>query len=136
MGVTVTVDDRPLMELIRATPSEKVIRIIADGTDYGIYQEFGPEEKEPGSKQYKWRFRPYMRPAIERVAPAFFRGLEQVKTWKALEAFVDAIAFQALGIMIDLVLVDTGNLKNSLHVASGEEYVHTYEPMKGGKPIE
>lgn len=112
MSVTVTVDDRELQRLIRETGDE-VLYIVADGVNYGIHQEFGT---------YKMAARPFMVPALEHVRTGFAQAFQNKLTNKQVDQVCKKTAFDVEGIAKQLAPVDTGALKNSIHVVKGEKY--------------
>ena len=112
MSITVTVDDRELQRLIRETGDE-VLYIVADGVNYGIHQEFGT---------VKMAAHPFMVPAIEQVRPGFAQAFQNKLTDKQVDQVCKKTAFDVEGIAKQLAPVDTGALKNSIHVIKGEKY--------------
>jgi len=109
--VRVTTDFRILDRLIRnckGTPA----RILHDGTDYGVHQEFGT---------HKMAAHPFMTPAIEHVRPAYNEGLKQLKNLEQADAFVEKLGRDAETVAKARVAVDTGNLKSSIAVHKPEE---------------
>ena len=122
-NITVTVDDRELQRLIRETGDE-VLYIVADGVNYGIHQEFGT---------VKMAAHPFMVPAIEQVRPGFAQAFQNKLTDKQVDQVCKKTAFDVEGIAKQLAPVDTGALKNSIHVVKGEKYSVTFENMRGGE---
>ena len=112
MSVTVTVDDRELQRLIRETGDE-VLYIVADGVNYGIHQEFGT---------VKMAAHPFMVPALEHVRAGFEQAFQNKLTDKQVDMVCKKTAFDVEGIAKQLAPVDTGALKNSIHVVKGEKY--------------
>lgn len=111
MTVRVTADFAILDRLIRkckGTPA----RILHDGTDYGVHQEFGT---------HKMAAHPFMTPAIEHVRPVYNEGLKQLKNLEQADAFVEKLGRDAETVAEARVAVDTGNLKNSIAVHKPEE---------------
>lgn len=92
------------------------VRILHDGVEYGVYQEFGTSRGVPPH--------PFITPAIERTRPAFEAGWKQVLEQGNVspDDFVDKIAHDALGIAQQEAPVDTGNLANSLRVDKPEDF--------------
>lgn len=109
MAVHVTLDDAKLKQLITHTGAE-VQRYVADGVDYGIWQETGTERQ--GYAQ------PFMRPAVEAVRPGWERAFENKLTDDQTEAVVEKVARDIEGLAKDYAPVDTGALRNSIHVAT------------------
>jgi hypothetical protein len=118
--VTVIVDDRRLRELIKNLPEGEVVRIVADGTDYGIHQEFGTARGVPPHA--------FMRPAIEFVRPAFMKGVKQIKNLEKANSFVDNIAYAAEAKAKELAPFEFGNLRASIHVVDGDKFTYKYTP--------
>ncbi len=108
MAVHVTLDDAKLKQLITHTAAE-VQRYVADGVDYGIWQETGTERQ--GYAQ------PFMRPAVEAVRPGWERAFENKLTDDQTEAVVEKVARDIEGLAKDYAPVDTGALRNSIHVS-------------------
>jgi len=106
MSITITVDDRALKELISNTGG-RFERIVADGVNYGIHQEFGTS---------KMNAQPFMRPAVEAVRPGFDRAFQNQLTDTQIEGVVIKGAFDIERGGKERAPVDTGALKNSIHV--------------------
>ena len=118
-SITITVDDRELQRLIRETGDE-VLYIVADGVNYGIHQEFGaPARNVPPH--------PFMVPAIENVRPSWVAAFQNKLTNKQIDEVVRKIAFHVVGIAQQLAPVDTGSLKNSIHMVQGDTFTVTFE---------
>ena len=112
MSITITVDDRELQRLIRETGDE-VLYIVADGVNYGIHQEFGT---------VKMAAHPFMVPAIENVRPGFDAAFQNKLTNKQVDQVCKKTAYDVEGIAKQMAPVDTGALKNSIHVVKGETH--------------
>lgn len=108
MAVHVTLDDAKLKQLITHTGAEHQ-RYVADGVDYGIWQETGTERQ--GYAQ------PFMRPAVEAVRPGWEAAFKGKLTDDDVEGVVVKTAFNIAGIAADGAPVDTGALRNSIHVS-------------------
>ena len=117
MSITVTVDDRELQRLIRETGDE-VLYIVADGVNYGIHQEFGT---------VKMAAHPFMVPALEQVRPSWVAAFKNKLTNTQIDEVVRKIAFHVVGIAQQLAPVDTGALKNSIHMVKGDTFSVTFE---------
>lgn len=111
MSVQVTIDDSKLRELIAGTGGETVA-IVADGVEYGIYQEMGTS---------KMKAHPFMHPAAEAVRPSLTKAFQNQLTNAQIEIVVKKIAFDVEGIAKDLAPVRYGNLRNSIHVVQGKD---------------
>jgi hypothetical protein len=83
-------------------------RIVHDGKEYGIYQEFGTR---------KMRAHPFMTPAAETVRPAFERGLGDIDNLATMDAYVDKIAHDVEAYAKHFAPVDTGALRASIEVS-------------------
>jgi len=123
MSITITVDDRELQRLIRETGDE-VLYIVADGVNYGIHQEFGT---------VKMSAHPFMVPTLEKVRPGFAQAFQNKLTNKQVDLVCKKTAYDVEGIAKQLAPVDTGALKNSIHVVKGEKYSVTFDNMRGGE---
>ena len=129
MSVTITVDDTVLQDLIKNTGDE-VLYIVADGDEYGIYQEFGTHTKtgKPWVPPH-----PFMKPAAEQVRPGFIAAFKNQLTNEQVDLVCKKAAFDVMGIAQNLAPKDTGALWNSIHVVEGYMHVFTFEPTVGGK---
>lgn len=108
MAVKVTLDDAKLQQLITHTGGD-VTRYVADGMEYGIHQELGTVRQ--GYAQ------PFMRPAVEGVRPGFEQAFHNKLTDAEVTDTVDKTARDVEAIAKDLAPVDTGALRNSIHVS-------------------
>ena len=117
-NVRVVTDTRVLRGLIRDCDG-KPTRILHDGVDYGIYQEFGTSRGVPPH--------PFMTPALEAVRNPFLEGLKQVANLRKADDFVELIARRAQAIARDRAPYDTGALKNSIDVHKPNEFLGTDE---------
>ena len=122
-SITITVDDRELQRLIRETGDE-VMYIVADGVNYGIHQEFGT---------VKMAAHPFMVPALENVRPGFAQAFQNKLTNTQVDQVCKKTAFDVEGIAKQMAPVDTGALKNSIHVVKGEQYSVSFENQRGGE---
>jgi HK97 gp10 family phage protein len=66
--VRAPVDTGALKGSIQARPVDELTSEVVVGQEYGIYQEFGT---------VRMPARPYLRPAVEEVAPAFEQAIAQ-----------------------------------------------------------
>lgn len=131
--ITITIDDSKLRKMIAETKGPIRPKIVADGVEYGIYQEFGPATESPSGRV--WAFRPFMRPSVEELRPSFNKAMGAALTTGKAQAVVDKAAFDLEGLAKKKVRVDTGALKNSIHVVDADQFTVTFEGLKGGKTI-
>ena len=107
MGVTVRVDTARLDQIIATLPKEKVVRFVADGVEYGIYQEMGTS---------KMGAQPFMSPAVEAVRGSFEKSFDGIDSLTMIETLVDKAAYDIeAGAKINAP-VDTGALRSSINV--------------------
>jgi len=108
--ISITVDDRELRKLIDASKGPVKPKVVADGVEYGIFQEI--------------KYNPFMVPAVEAVRPSFERAFVQAQaiSTDACQQVVDKIAFDVEARAKVLAPVDTGALKNSIHVVDGDMF--------------
>lgn len=113
--VKFTVDDSKLQRLIAEVAAQgQPIRIIADGVHYGIYQEFGT---------VRMGAQPFMGPALRKHKETLVKALKAAgDDFGKTEDVVEKVARLIEGTAKDLAPVDTGTLKNSIHVVSGDEF--------------
>ena len=116
---TVIMNTQKLDKLLQNLKGQPA-RILHDGVEYGIFQEFGwttGAGRHVGAK-------PFMTPALEHIRPAFQKGWKQVIENQALSAedFVEKLARDAEGVAKTLAPYRTGNLKNSIAVHTPEEF--------------
>lgn len=123
----VVIDDKELKRLMSALSAQgDVVRLVADGVEYGIYQELGTS-KAPAQ--------PFMTPAVEAMRPRFAKALQQTKDLAQVELVVDKVAHDVAARAKSLVPVDTGMLKNSIHVVSGETFETSFTKLSGGQKV-
>lgn len=108
--IKIRIDDSELQRLIRKSKG-KAVRFVADGVEYGLFQEMGTSRMPA---------HPFMRPAVEAVRPGFARAFEQVTTIEQAEAVVEKTARDVERIAKQNAPVDTGALRNSIHVINGD----------------
>uniref|UniRef100_A0A6H1ZDD2 Putative tail protein n=1 Tax=viral metagenome TaxID=1070528 RepID=A0A6H1ZDD2_9ZZZZ len=113
MSVSVTMNDKRLRELIKNIPTGEVVRVLHDGVNYGIYQEFGTS---------RMAAHPFITPAIEHIRPAFEKGLKQIKNLEMAEDFVDKLAHDAEAVAKASAPFLTGALRNSIKVSKPEDF--------------
>ena len=111
MSVEVTVDDRVLRGIIQKLERQgKPTAIVADGVEYGIFQELGTSR---GISPLH-----FMRRAVEKVRPVFTKGWSLERLTNAAK-FVRAIAFQVEAYAKTYEnRVETGALRASIHVVA------------------
>ena len=121
MGVTIKMVTTKLDVLAALIEGGEYVRIVSDGTDYGIYQEFG-HVTASGSHVPA---HPFMVPAVEQVKPAFIGGARQIleKMNLSPDRFVEEIARHIETIAKNLAPYKTGNLKNSITVSRKEDFL-------------
>jgi len=121
MKVDVVINDRELKKLLDAVAEGEHLRIVADGVEYGIYQELGTS---------KMPAHPFMTPAVEAMRDKFADAVR--KGWMiALENVLDKVAMDIVARAKALAPVDTGLLKNSIHVVSGETFSTSFQKRRG-----
>jgi len=118
--ITLRVDDSELQRLIRKSSGKGPVRIVADGVEYGLFQERGTSRNGA---------HPFMTPAVEAVRPGFQKAFADVLTIEQATEVVDKTAFDVERLAKQNAPVDTGALKNSIHVVSGDEFGITFESM-------
>ena len=112
--MAVTLDKAKLTHLLTHTGAQ-VQRYVADGVNYGLWQELGTERQ--GYAQ------PFMRPAVEAVRAGWESAFAGQLTDEQVKSVVTKVAFDIEGIAKQLAPVDTGALRSSIHVS---------EEMPGG----
>ncbi len=124
----IVVDDTELERLMqRAAAQGKVVKIIADGVHYGVYQEFGTRYMAG---------KPFLTPAVEHVRPALTTGWKKViESNVNINDFMTKIAMDAVAFAKAVAPVDTGQLRASIHLLEDNLFIGEYEVMKGGKPL-
>jgi len=124
-SITITVDDRELRRLIANTGGPAVTAIVADGVEYGIYQEFGVENGF--GKGIKIPAHPFMKPAVEAVRPGWDAAFKNQLTNAQVSAVVRKAAFDIERGAKERAPTDTHALQNSIHVVVGDVYSVTFE---------
>ena len=109
--ITVKIDDSKLVALINATKGAVKPRIVADGVEYGLYQERGTVNMPA---------HPFMVPAVEAVRPGFAAAFKEQLTIKQAEAVLDKTARDVERGAKQKAAVDTGAMRSSIHVIKGE----------------
>jgi hypothetical protein len=104
----VILDDAKLQQIIRASGQPIRRRIIADGVEHGVYVELGTT---------RMAARPHLVPSFEDNTRNLGRALGQaVERGVSLDDVMNKTAFDIQHDYQDGVPVDTGSLKNSIHV--------------------
>jgi hypothetical protein len=119
--IRIEVDDRRLVALILATKGKRPMRIVADGVEYGAYQELGTSRIPP---------HPFMKPAAEAVRPGYVKAMGQVQNWPMAEQVTEKAARDVERIAKQRAPVDTGALRASIHVVKGRSYTVEFESMR------
>lgn len=115
--IRVIADYAELNMLIRECKGEPK-RILHDGVEYGIYQEFGFTHYISGAQVPA---QPFMTPALEAIRPAFEKGWGQLANLTQADTFVEKCARDAQNVAKQNAPVDTGALKNSIDVSRAED---------------
>lgn len=113
--IRITIDDSKLRALIDASKGPVKPKVVADGVEYGIFQEIGTSRMDA---------HPFMTPAVEAVRPQFgpaFKQAEAISTDLA-QGVVDKTAFDIERLAKGFAAVDTGAMKNSIHVVDGDQF--------------
>lgn len=106
--IRVHLDERKLQEIMRGTSEPARRRVIADGTNYGVMVELGTS---------KMAARPALIPAFEQHTKNIGDVLgKAVEAGSSLDDVIGKAAFDIQSDYQANVPVDTGNLKNSIHV--------------------
>lgn len=141
--ITIRVDDRVLVKLIKESSGKGPVAIVADGVEYGLFVEMGTHEKRGGvlgALGFKGAQRTgpqaFMKPAVERARPGFNKAFKGAITIEKADQVVRKAAFDIERIAKELVAVDTGALKNSIHVVTGKSFSVTFEQLRHGERIE
>ena len=112
--ISVTIDDAVLRKLIRATGGTVKGKVVADGVEYGKYQEWGTS---------RMAAQPFMRPAAEAVRIPFKKAMSQAwRSAQQAQGVVDKTAFDVEEIAKARAPYDTGALFNSIHVEDAEGF--------------
>ena len=120
--ITLIVDDRKLRELIEKSSGKAPAAIVADGVEYGLFQELGSSRNVA---------QPFMVPAVEAVRPGYAQAMKGSITREQVSRVVRKAAFDVERGAKLRAPVDTGALKNSIHVVDGEWFIVTFESERG-----
>ena len=121
-SITITVDDRELRRLIANTGGPAVTAIVADGVEYGIWQETGTS---------KMAAQPFMVPAVDAVRPGWVAAFKNQLTDAQVSEVVRRAAFDIERGAKERAPVDTGALKNSINTVIGDTFTTTFESERG-----
>jgi len=119
--ITLKVDDSELQRLIRKSAGKGPVYIVADGVEYGLYQEMGTSRNAA---------HPFMVPAVEAHREGFKAGFKGCLTIEQADKHVRTFAFKVQGLAQRNAPVDTGALRNSIHVVDGDEFGITFESRR------
>ena len=112
--IKIVIDDSKLVAMIQQTKGKKPMRVVADGVEYGLYQEMGT---------HRMAAHPFMRPAVEAVRAGFTKAFKAAGSNFALaDQVVEKTARDVERLAKQHAPVDTGALRASIHVVSGEKY--------------
>lgn len=120
--ISITVDDRKLRELIAKTAGKGPVKVVADGVEYALYQEWGTS---------KMPAQPFMTPAVEAVRPGFAKAFEGAITNDQAEKVVTKTAFDVERLAKQNAAVDTGAMRASIHVVDGDTFDVSFESERG-----
>ena len=124
MAVDVISDTKKLDALLKSLGDESPVWVVSDRVDYGIHQEFGFVHKSGNHVSGK----PFMRPAVEEIRPAFDKGWGVVID-KNLdpENFVASMAFKVEGVAKREAPYEFGNLKSSIKAQPAKTFLENLE---------
>ena len=120
--ITIAIDDSKLRKLIAETAGNIRPKVVADGVEYGIYQEYGVENGF--GRSIRIPAHPFMRPAVEAVREQFNKAM-RAAWWSTRMAqnVVDKTAFDVERGAKARAPTDTGALKNSISVHDAEGFL-------------
>ena len=119
--ITLTLDDSKLRKMIAETAGNIRPKVVADGVEYGIYQEYGVENGF--GRGIRIPAHPFMRPAVEAVREQFNKAMRTALGTGKAQVVVDKTAFDVEKIAKSKAPVDTGALKNSISVHDAEGFL-------------
>ena len=103
--------------LRRLRKEERPVRIVHDGVEYGVYQEFGTTKLAP---------RPAAQTAAAEIEPAYQTLMGQITEVPDPDAAVEKIARDLearwKGQIVAMRIIDTGQYLNSVRVSTPEEW--------------
>jgi hypothetical protein len=106
VSIKITHDTKEIDRLLKSCKGEHV-RIVADGVEYGVYQEFGTR---------RLAAHPFFTPAAEVIRPRLIEAFRQVTNWEQGEMVIEKLAREFESIAKQNAPVDTGALRSSIHV--------------------
>ena len=102
-----------MIRRLRGTPA----RIVHDGVEYGVYQEFGTS---------KMAARPAAQTAASEIEPAYDALLEKIVTVDDPDAAIEKIARDLEGRwkaqIMQMRIIDTGRYYNSIEVTRADDW--------------
>lgn len=116
--IRIEIDDRELLRLIQATKGSPA-RVVADGVEYGIYQEYGTSRGVPPKR--------FMGRAAQAIRPGFEAAWKQARSYEQADRIVEKGARDVERKAKENAPVDTGALRASIHVVEGERFVVEFE---------
>ena len=119
--ITLTLNDSKLRKLIADTAGPIKPKVVADGVEYGIYQEYGVENGF--GRGIRIPAHPFMRPAVEAVRGQFNKAMRAALGTGKAQAVVDKTAFDVERGAKARAPVDTGALRGSIHVEDAEGFL-------------
>ena len=119
--ITLTLDDSKLRKMIAETAGNIRPKVVADGVEYGIYQEYGVENGF--GRGIRIPAHPFMRPAVEAVRRQFNEAMRAALGTGKAQAVVDKTAFDVERGAKQKAPVDTGALRASIGVHDAEGFL-------------
>ena len=119
--ITLTIEDGKLRKMIAETAGKLRPKVVADGVEYGIYQEYGVENGF--GRGIRIPAHPFMRPAVEAVRGQFNKAMRAALTTGKAQDVVDKTAFDVERGAKQRAPVDTGALRGSIHVEDAEGFL-------------
>ena len=119
--ITLTLDDSKLRKMIAETAGNIRPKVVADGVEYGIYQEYGVENGF--GRGIRIPAHPFMRPAVEAVREQFNKAMRAALGTGKAQVVVDKTAFDVEKIAKQKAPVDTGALRASIGVHDAEGFL-------------
>ena len=115
--VRIVLDLVELDRLRRDIEGSPFVRILHDGVEYGIYQEFGFTSRSGNAVPAQ----PFMTPAVLDAEASLREAFRGVGDLRQADLVVQKVAYDAEREAKSLAPVDTGALKNSIEVSTPEE---------------
>lgn len=116
MSIQIHADFSELDSMIRRLRG-KPTRIVHDGVEYGVYQEFGTTRIPP---------RPAAQTAASEIEPAYDALMRQITEVSDPDAAIDKLAHDLEGRwkaqIVQMRIIDTGAYLNSIAVSTPEEW--------------